>query len=117
MLIYRMISKILEWLGLSKHHMNMKPENTRSYHTDFGAEYRRVMDIQRVAQISDLNDFTDHDYIDRLKTEIENLEGDMLGEEPGSDRYEMLQNEVDTLIDKLDNYERGDYDKDSEYDL
>lgn len=34
MLIYRMISKILEWLGLSKHHMNMKPENTRLYHTD-----------------------------------------------------------------------------------
>ena len=64
-----------------------------------------------------MNDFTYHDYIDRLKTEIENLEGDMLGEEPGSDRYEMLQNEVDTLIDKLDNYERGDYDKDSEYDL
>ena len=92
------------------------PGSTQSYPLDFGSVCRQVMDLDKVAHISDLYDSRDLEYRNRLKTEIENIEGDMFGEEPGTDRYELLQNEADSLIDKLDNYMSGDYNLDPDYD-
>lgn len=108
------ILKMFRFLGINKNAIPITPENCQSNQLDFGAMCREIIDMDKVAGISGMYNHRDQDYIDRLKTKIEDLEGDMLGEEPGTDRYELLQNEVDTLIDELDNYMPGDYTLDSE---
>ncbi len=108
------ILKIFKFLGINKNAIHVAQDNSQSNPLDFGAMCMEIIDMDKVAGTSSLYNHRDQDYINKLKTEIENMEGDMLGEEPGTDRYEMLQNEIDTLIDKLDNYMPGDYTLDSE---